>query len=61
MCVHGYSCFTKNPSTRSWLMTRLSRWGCYIWYQSNVEVKCTLTNLKNEQQRFYGVERILPT
>jgi hypothetical protein len=26
--------------------------GCYIWYQSCVKVKCTLTNLKNDQQHF---------
>jgi hypothetical protein len=33
---------------------------CYNWYQSNVEVKCTLTNLKNGQQHFYGEEHVLP-
>jgi hypothetical protein len=32
-----------------------------IWYQSNAKIKCTLTNLKNDQQRFYGEEHILPT
>jgi hypothetical protein len=26
--------------------------GCYSWYQSNIEDKCTLTNLKNDQQCF---------
>jgi hypothetical protein len=61
MCVLVYSCFSKNPSTRSWLTTRLNGWGCYTWYQSNFEVKCILTNLKNDQQRFYSEERILPT
>jgi hypothetical protein len=60
MCVLVYSCFGKNPSIRSWLTTHLSGWGCYTWYQSNVEVKCTLKNLKNDQQCFYGEERILP-
>jgi hypothetical protein len=29
MCALEYSCFGKNPLTRSWLTTRLSRWGCY--------------------------------
>jgi hypothetical protein len=29
MCVLAYSYFSKNPLTRSWLTTRLSRWGCY--------------------------------
>jgi hypothetical protein len=59
MCVLVYSCFGKNPSIRFWLTTRLTERGCYTLYQSNVEVKCTLMNLKNNQQRFYGDERIL--
>jgi hypothetical protein len=29
MCALEYSCLGKNPLTRSWLTTRLSRWGCY--------------------------------
>jgi hypothetical protein len=28
---------------------------------SNVEVKCMLTNLKNDQPYFYSKERVLPT
>jgi hypothetical protein len=60
MRVLVYSCFGKNHSIRSWLTTHLSERGCYTWYQSNVEVKCTLMNLKNDQQHFYGEERILP-
>jgi hypothetical protein len=37
------------------------RWGCYICYQSRVKVKCMLTNLKNDQQYFYGGECVLLT
>jgi hypothetical protein len=29
MCVLAYSCFNKNPLTRSWLTSHLSSWGCY--------------------------------
>jgi hypothetical protein len=47
LCILVYSCFVKNSSNS--------------WYQSNAEVKYSLTNLKNNQQYFYGEERILPT
>jgi hypothetical protein len=26
--------------------TVISRWGCYTWYQSHIEVKCILMSLK---------------
>jgi hypothetical protein len=61
MCILVYSCFSKNPLTRSYLTTHLSRRGVTTWYQSRVEVKCMLMSLKNDQQHFYGEERILPT
>jgi hypothetical protein len=34
MCALVYSCFVKNPSTWSWRLTCLIRWGCHSWYQS---------------------------
>jgi hypothetical protein len=34
------------------LTTHLFMMGHYSWYQSQVEVKCMLTNLKNDQQYF---------
>jgi hypothetical protein len=40
--------------------TVISRWGCYTWYQSRVEDKCTLMSLKNDQPRCYGEERASP-
>jgi hypothetical protein len=32
MCVLVYSCFGKNPLTRSWLTIHLSRWGVTLIY-----------------------------
>jgi hypothetical protein len=40
--------------------TIISRWGRYTWYQSHVEVKYMLMNLKNDQPHCYGEDHISP-
>jgi hypothetical protein len=40
--------------------TVISRWGCYTWYQSRVEVKCMLISLKNDQPHCCGEDHVSP-
>jgi hypothetical protein len=60
MCVLMNSRFIENPSDDPILHMSFYYGGITSGIRA-ISKKCMLTNLKNDQQHFYGEERVLPT